>query len=488
MLKLKRIWFVLILVLIGYGASALAQMNPSLPKDTVDKETKIRNIDGVIVIVNTGYITQKELDDRVISIQKQSEISGKKLPELPELRKQVLESLIIEKIQLQEADQTGISISNKELNKIAEDIAARNKLTMAEFRESVTKVDMSYKRYLELLREDVMRARLREREVESQIKVSDPEVDNFIVEQMQRKQGPMAAGNQVTTDSGPEEIAIAQIFVPVDESSGMGAQTEARKKAEAILKEARGDGDFMQIGAQAAKENPKIKFQDLGYRSADRLPPIFLEAVRNLGPGQVAGSVIKSPAGFHVLKVMDRRGAGASRKVEQSTSSGNSASQDVPMVPQNRMVTQTLARHLLIRGRAGLDDADVQRRLAGYRDQIRAKTLDFETAAKKYSEDGSASNGGILGWMGPGDLVPPFESAMNRLQIGEVSDPVKTEFGWHLIQVLERRQAELTVEKQREFARAVIRERKFEQAYQDWLRQLRDTATVKILFFDEQNR
>jgi peptidyl-prolyl cis-trans isomerase SurA len=178
---------------------------------------------------------------------------------------------------------------------------------------------------------------------------------------------------------------------------------------------------------------------------------------------------------------MDRRSAGTGARAASNANS-------LDATPQNLIVTQTLARHILIRQRQGLQDADVERRLQGYRDQIRAKTADFESMAKKFSEDGSAQNGGVLGWMSPGDLVPPFEIAMNRLQIGEVSDPVKTEFGWHLIQVMERRDAQLTVEKQREFARAAIRERKFEQAYQDWLRQLRDTATVKILNVDEQYR
>ncbi len=448
-----------------------AQNNPSA------NEPKIINIDGVVAVVNTGVVTRKEIDDRIASIQKQAPAGGKKLPEGDELRKQVLENLILEKIQIQEAEQTGLAVNEKELNKIIEDIATRNKLTFNEFRETVTKSGMSFQRYRELLREDVLKARLREREVDSQIKISDAEIDNFIIEQMQRRGAePAAAG------SGPEEIAVAQIFIPVEEGAGPSAQAEARKRAEAILKEARGDADFMQLGAQANKENSRIKFQDLGYRTQDRLPQIFVEVVRNLGPGQVAPSVVRSPAGFHVLKVMDRRASGTGARA--ATSNANSAD----LTPQNMIVTQTLARHILIRHRQGLQDTDVERRLQGYRDQIRAKTADFESLAKKFSEDGSAQNGGILGWMGPGELVPPFEIAMNRLQIGEVSDPVKTEFGWHLIQVLERRDAQLTVEKQREFARAAIRERKFEQAYQDWLRQLRDTATVKILNLDEQVR
>jgi peptidyl-prolyl cis-trans isomerase SurA len=451
--------------------SLSAQSNPP------GNEPKIINIDGVVAVVNTGVVTRKEIDDRIASIQKQAPAGGKKLPEGDELRKQVLENLILEKIQIQEAEQTGLAVNEKELNKIIEDIATRNKLTFSEFRDTVTKSGMSFQRYRELLREDVLKARLREREVDSQIKISDAEIDNFIIEQMQRR------GSEPTaTGSGPEEIAVAQIFVPVEEGAGPSAQADARKRAEALLKEARGDADFMQLGAQANKENSRIKFQDLGYRTQDRLPQIFVEAVRNLGPGQVAPSVVRSPAGFHVLKVMDRRAGGSGARA--ATSNINPAD----LTPQNMIVTQTLARHILIRQRQGLQDADVERRLQGYRDQIRAKTADFESLAKKFSEDGSAQNGGILGWMGPGELVPPFEIAMNRLQIGEVSDPVKTEFGWHLIQVLERRDAQLTVEKQREFARAAIRERKFEQAYQDWLRQLRDTATVKILNLDEQVR
>jgi peptidyl-prolyl cis-trans isomerase SurA len=461
----------LVLVLAIFTSASYAQVNPS------NIELKIRNIDGVVAVVNTGVVTRKEIDDRIASLKKQGSTGGKKLPEGEELRKQVLENLILEKIQIQEAEQTGLAVSNKDLNKIIEDIAVRNKLSMAEFRETIIKTGISFERYSELLREDVLKTRLKEREVDSQIKISDAEIDNFIVEQMQRRVTDTGAARA----SGPEEIAVAQIFIPVEEGAGPSAQADARKKAESILKEARGDTDFIQLGAQANKENSKIKFQDLGYRTQDRLPQIFVETVRNLGSGQVASSVVRSPAGFHVLKVMDRRSFGSGARAASNANS-------LDTTPQNMVVTQTLARHILIRQRQGLQDADVERRLLGYRDQIRAKTADFDSLAKKFSEDGSAQNGGVLGWMGPGDLVPPFEIAMNRLQIGEVSDPVKTEFGWHLIQVMERRDAQLTVEKQREFARAAIRERKFEQAYQDWLRQLRDTATVKILNVDEQYR
>jgi peptidyl-prolyl cis-trans isomerase SurA len=439
-------------------------------------DSKIRDIDGVAAVVNTGYVTRKEIDDRVATITKQG--GGAAMPDKETLRKQVLERLIVEKIQLQDAEQNGISVTNAELDKIIADIAARNKLSMAEFRATIKKSGSSFERYREMLREDVIVTRFREREVDSQIKISNAEVDNYISDRNRAMSAPAA---NASAAGGQEELDVAQIFIPVDTNAGPGAIAEARKQADALLREARGDVDFMQLGAKVAKENPRIKFQNLGYRTPDRLPQLFLEAVRNIGSGQLANTVVKSPAGFHVLKVLDRRVMMAATQAPIPEAVSDTT-------PKNITITETNARHILLRNRAGLTDADAERRLSGYRDQVRAKAADFGDLAKKHSEDGSAANGGVLGWMSPGQLVPEFESAMNRLQIGEVSNPVKTEFGWHLIQVLERREAQLTVEKQREFARAAIRERKFEQLYQDWLRQLRDTATVRILNLDNVTR
>ena len=436
-------------------------------------DSKVRNIDGVAAVVNTGFVTRKEIDDRIAALKKQ----GAKISDGPELRKAILERLIVEKIQLQNAGQEGIVVTNKELEKIIGDLAEKNKLTYVEFKEKVINSGSSFDRYKEMLRDDIIISRYREREVEAKLKISDAEIDNYITDRTRAISSAAAQSSTQAVNGGPEEIDVAQIFIPLD--AGAGAQAEAKKKADVLLREARGDVDFMQLGAMAAKDNPKIKFQELGYRTPDRLPQLFYEAIRNTGSGQVASSVVKSSAGYHVLKVLDRRaiasGAPAQAPPQES----------VPSTPQNIQITQTMARHILLRSRAGLSDQDAERRLQGYRDQVRAKTSDFGELAKKYSEDGSAPNGGSLGWMGPGDLVPEFELAMNRLQIGEISSPVKTEFGWHLIQVLDRREAQLSVEKQRQFARAAIRERKFEQAYQDWIRELRDTATVKILNVDD---
>ena len=462
------------LALVGF-AHAQDVNRKATPSSATAADNKIRNIDGVAAVVNTGYITRKEIDDRVAALLKQ----GAKMSDAAEFRKAVLERLIVEKIQMQNAEQEGIKVTNKDLDRIIGDIAAKNKLTYTEFRAKVTASGTSFERYKETLREDVILTRFREREVDARIKISDAEIDNFIAERARvitgkgpapRSAGPVAGG-------GPEEIDVAQIFIPVDPAAGVGTQAEAKKKAEALLAAASGDIDFMQLGEMAAKENPKIKFQELGYRTPDRLPQIFYEAVRNIGSGQTAKVVLKSPAGFHVLKVLDRRTlvAGAAPQQEAPPPEAASAS------PQAITIIQTNSRHILLRLRSGFTDQDAERRLQGFRDQIRTKTADFGDLAKKFSEDGSAVAGGELGWMSPGDLVPEFEQAMNRLQIGEVSNPVKSEFGWHLIQVTDRREGQLTVEKQRQFARANIRERKYEQAFQDWIRELRDSATVKII-------
>lgn len=476
MMRRNRFKHVLTTILLAGLAMTQFAFAQDASKNAISAESKIRNIDGVAAVVNTGYVTRKEIDDRILALQKQ----GGKLPDPATLRKTVLERLIIEKIQLQNAEQEGITVTNKELDKIIADIAEKNKLTLAELKVKIAATGSSYERYRQMLRDDVILSRYREREVEGKIKISDAEIDNFIIERNRAVAGGAATRSAPAANGEPEEIDVAQIFIPADTSAGAGAQAEAKKRAEALLREARGDVDFLQLGAMAAKDNPKIKFQDLGYRTPDRLPQIFYEAIRNTGGGQVANAVVKSPAGFHVLKVLDRRAL-----VSASSAQQLAPQDEVSSVPKNIKVTQTLSRHILLRNRAGLTDQDAERRLAGYRDQVRAKTADFGELAKKYSEDGSAANGGNLGWMGPGDLVPEFDQAMNRLQIGEVSNPVKTEFGWHLIQVLDRREAELTVEKQRQFARAAIRERKFEQAYQDWLREIRDTATVKIINADD---
>ena len=439
-------------------------------------DNKTRNINGVAAVVNTGFITRKDIDDRIADLQKQ----GVKLPDGSVLRKAILERLIIEKIQLQNAEELGVTVTDKELDKMIADMAAKNKLSLAEFKvKAAATAGGSFANYRRVLRESVLVGRYREHEVDAKITISEAEIDNFIAERARAMAEPPPQPSRPAAKGELEEIDVAQIFIPVDPADGPKAQADAKKQADALLREGRSKADFLQLGATAAKESPKIKFQEMGYRTPDHIPQLFNDAIKNVPSGQLPSAVVKSPAGYHVLKVLDRRAAVAAQSPQAV------AAPAVTTTPKNIMITQTLARHILLRQRAGLSDQDAERRLAGYRDQVRAKTADFGELAKKYSEDGSAQNGGELGWMGPGELVPEFEQTMNRLQIGEVSNPVKTQFGWHLIQVLERRETELTVDKQREFAKAAIRSKKMDQAYEDWVNELRDTATVKILNLDD---
>ena len=458
------------------GSASFAQDVSKAAEPSTDSKT--RNINGVAAVVNTGFITRKDIDDRIADLQKQ----GVKLPDGSVLRKAILERLIIEKIQLQNAEELGVTVTDKELDKMIADMAAKNKLSLAEFKvKAAATAGGSFANYRRVLRESVLVGRYREHEVDAKITISEAEIDNFIAERARAMAEPPPQPSRPAAKGELEEIDVAQIFIPVDPADGPKGQADAKKQADALLREGRGKADFLQLGATAAKENPKIKFQEMGYRTPDHIPQLFNDAIKNVPSGQLASAVVKSPAGYHVLKVLDRRAALTVAPQSPQTAAASS----VTTTPKNIMITQTLARHILLRQRAGLSDQDAERRLAGYRDQVRAKTADFAELAKKYSEDGSAQNGGELGWMGPGELVPEFEQAMNRLQIGEVSNPVKSQFGWHLIQVLQRRETELTVDKQREFAKAAIRSKKMDQAYEDWLKELRDTATVKILNLDD---
>jgi peptidyl-prolyl cis-trans isomerase SurA len=240
----------------------------------------------------------------------------------------------------------------------------------------------------------------------------------------------------------------------------------AREKAEGLLKQASAEKDFLGFSKRVAVTGSGIRSEDLGYRTLDRLPQLLVDAANNISANQMVPRLLQSGAGFHIVKVMDRKGAAVASSVDIT-------------------ITQTQARHILLKHRSGVTDQEAQRRLNSFKEQIKTKVSDFSQIAKKYSEDGSAPGGGALGWMSPGELVPEFEQAMNRLNINEVSEPVRTEFGWHLIQVIERRNTKLSSDKQRDYARAALRERKLDQAYEDWIRQIRDGATVEIRSIDQ---
>jgi peptidyl-prolyl cis-trans isomerase SurA len=414
-------------------------------------QNKNRSIDEVIAVVDTSLVTKLELENRIILIQKQFKAANRALPPANELRVQVLERLISERIQQNLARETGIKVNDKDLERILENIAAQGKLSVAELKAKVEKEGTAFNKYKEEIRQEVQAARLREREVDARVKVTESEIDSYISEKNRGK----------ILQAGDDEIYLAQLVIGLPANPNESDVVAAKTKAEDVLKQASIEKDFLAYGKKIALPGSGIRVEDLGYRTLDRLPQLFVDGAQGIGSNQMIPRVLQSGAGFHIIKVVDRKGA-------------------LSASPQNIVVTQTLARHILLRHRAGVTDLDAQRRLNSFKDQIKVKASDFTQLAKKHSEDGSAPNGGNLGWMSPGELVPEFEQAMNQLNINEVSDPVRTEFGWHLIQVAERRQAQLSADKQRDFARAAIREKKLDQAYEDWLRQIRDAATVEI--------
>lgn len=404
-----------------------------------------RVIDEVVAIVDTSLVTKKELQDRLNQVEKQLKASNRAIP-VEELRKQVLERLIIERIQLNLAREQGLRVTDKDLDRIIGNIAAQNKLTVDAFKKKIESEGIRFSKYREDIRQEVTISRLREREVDARIQMTEAEIDSFLSE---RNRGRAAV---------PEEIYLAQLLIPVPNGSSDVEVEGIKTKVQELLQQASNEKDFVAFAKKVAQAGG-YRYEDLGYRSLDRLPQIFIDAVAGVPANKLVGQAVRSGAGFHILKVVDRKGGAA---------------------VENIVVNQTLARHILIKHKDNLTDLEAQRRLNGFKDQIRVKTADFAQIAQKYSEDGSAANGGNLGWMSPGELVPAFEQAMNQLAIGEVSEPVRSEFGWHLIQVIDRRQAQLSADRQRDFARAALRERKLDQAYEDWIRQIRDAATVDI--------
>jgi peptidyl-prolyl cis-trans isomerase SurA len=323
-------------------------------------------------------------------------------------------------------------------------VAQNNGLALADFRSALERDGVVFETFREELREQIVLSRVREREVDDKIQVSDSEIDLFLEEMR-------------TRPAERVDYNLAHILVRVPEQASPERLAAARAKAEKALAEARAGGDFGQLAAAYSDAPDALQGGALGWRAQDRLPELFSSALRAMGPRDVS-EVLRSPAGFHVLKVIERRGASAT---------------DAP-------VAQTRLRHILIRTSELMSEGEARRRLADLRERIVNGGSDFAELARVHSDDATAARGGELDWVYQGDTVPDFERAYLELKIGEVSEPVRTPFGYHLIQVLERRSADMSPERRRLQARQALRERKSDEAYQEWLRQLRDQIYVEL--------
>ena len=415
---------------------------------------RIQLVDRIVAVVNNEVITQYELSARIRQIQAQLKQQGTPLPPEGVLDKQVLERLIIDYTQLQLARETALRVDDAQLDRAIERIAQESRLPVAQFRRELEKDGIVFSKFREDVRTEIVLTRLREREVESRIVVSEGEIDNFLTEQEQ-------GGAKDVSD----EYNLAHILVRLPEQASPEQIERQRARIESALQQLRSGGDFAQLAATFSDASDALQGGQMGWRPRDRLPELFAEALAQMKLGEVS-AVLRSPAGFHVLKLIGKRGGGAS---------------GAGVAP---MVNQTNARHILIKTNEVVSEDEAKRKLVNIRERIVAGA-NFAEVAKLNSEDGSASKGGDLGWLYAGDTVAEFERAMDELPLNQVSQPVRSQFGWHLIEVLERRKADMSTERKRAEARRVLRDRKADESYQEWVRQLRDRAYVEYRLEDK---
>ncbi|HEX7955241.1 MAG TPA: peptidylprolyl isomerase [Burkholderiales bacterium] len=399
-------------------------------------------LDRVVAVVNNDVVTRLDLDEQVKVAIQQLKRQGTPLPAHDVLERQLLERMITAKVLTQTAKDTGLRVDDTQLQRAIERIAQENKATPEAFRKMLEADGIDFNRFREELRNEILIARLKEREVDSKILITDAEIDNYLK-------------NQQNQGGKDDEYNLSHILILVPEQASPEQIQAKRAIAEKALAQIKEGADFRQVSAGVSDAQNALDGGPLGWRPAARLPQIFVDSVKTLKVGDVS-PVLRSANGFHIIKLNDKRG------------------NETPVIIQ-----QTHARHILIRLNEVVSEAEAKQRLINLKERIENGTS-FVELARLQSEDASASRGGDLGWLSPGDTVPEFERAMNALEPGQVSDPVQSPFGLHLIQVVERRNEDMSKERQRVLARQAIRSRKSDEAYQEWVRQQRDRAYVEL--------
>jgi len=430
-------------MLIRYFALVLA-LCIALPAASKEerKRTDSVPLDRIVAVVNSEVVTRLDLDEQVKIALQQLRRQGTPLPARDVLERQLLERLVTSKVLAQSAKETGLRVDDTQLQRSIERIAQENKLSAEAFRKMLEADGIVFDRFREELRNEILIARLKEREVDSKILITEAEIDNYLK-------------NQASQGGKDEEYSLSHILILVPEQASPEQIQAKRTVAEKALEQLKGGADFRQVSAGVSDAQNALDGGPLGWRTASRLPQIFVDSVKNLKVGEFS-PVLRSANGFHIIKLLDKRG------------------NESPVIIQ-----QTHARHILIRLNEVVSENEAKQRLTNLKERIENGT-GFAELARLQSEDASASRGGDLGWLSPGDTVPEFERAMNALEPGQVSDPVQSPFGWHLIQVIERRSEDMSKERQRVLARQAIRARKSDEAYQEWVRQQRDRAYVEL--------
>jgi len=424
---MKRFLFAFILL---FPLAAAAQR--SLPVEA----------DRIVAIVGSEAITLHELHVRMAVVERQLRSQKIQLPPRESFERQLLERMIVDRLQIHLAKETGLIISDGELDAALRRIAENNRLSPQDFRAALEKDGIPWAKFREEIREEITLSRLRDREVENRIVVSEGEIDNYL-----------ADAKQNTSENS--QVKIAHILVRVPEQADAARLARYRERAEKARAQIQGGDDFSRVAAAFSDASDANVGGMMELRAIDRLPTLYAEAVSPMKPGEVT-PVLRSPAGFHIVKLIERRGENTLMQA----------------------IRQTHARHILIKVSELTSDGEAKHKLMGLKERL-DNGADFAELAKLHSNDLSATKGGDLGWMYEGDTVPDFERAMDALKINEISGPVRSPFGWHLIQVMERRTEDASAERKRLAARATLRERRSDEAYQDWLRQLRDQAYVE---------
>jgi len=398
-------------------------------------------LDRVLVVVNDEAITQWDLNEQRKVMLQQLKAANITPPPSDVLDKQVLERLIAQRAVLQYAKETGIRVDDTTVERTVLRVAEENKLSPDEFRKVLEREGIAYANYREDIRNQIIFQRVRDREVDSKITVSDAEVDNYLT-------------TVASQAGGDDEYLLSHIYVTVPEQATPDVVEARRQRAEEALAQVKAGKDFGEVAASYSSAPDASSGGNLGWRTAARLPSVFTDVVRTMKPGDVSG-ILRSAGGFHVVKLVDRRNRN-----------------------QPTVVDQTHARHILIKVNESTSEADAKARIDRLRERL-VGGASFEELARANSEDASSAKGGDLGWISPGDTVPDFERALNKLAVNEISEPVRTPFGWHLIQVLERRKQDITEQRRREQARQAIRQRKSDEQFDDFVRQLRDRTYVE---------
>jgi peptidyl-prolyl cis-trans isomerase SurA len=402
---------------------------------------EVQPLDHIVAVVNDEIITRQELTRRYNETVQNLTRQNTPLPPRAALEKQLLERMVTELALQQHARSTGVRVDPAQIDRALQRIAAQNKMDVAQMQATLEKEGQSLDAMRNTIRNEILIARARERDVDNRVAVSDSEIEGYL---------------QTRAQQGVEtEYHFSHILITVPESASPEQIQARRARAEDIHAQLVQGADFAQLSASASDAPNAMQGGTFGWRASGKMPTLFADALKPLQPGQIS-PLLKSSNGFHILKLNDKRGLDATLNV-----------------------TQTHARHILIKTNELTSESDARNRLLQLKERI-DNGVKFDELARLHSDDGSAAKGGDLGWVNPGDTVPEFEKAMNELKPGEISQPVQSPFGLHLIQVLERREQDVTQERQKLQARQAIRERKAEEAFQDWVRQIRDSAYVEL--------